>query len=92
MFAHAEIAAEPRQMVAVPEQAVTIRGGMPVAFVLGANARVSTRQVVVGIRHDGLVEIRTGLQPGESIVTSGLGFLMDGILARAATPTVDVWP
>jgi RND family efflux transporter MFP subunit len=92
MFAQAEIAVEPRQTVAVPEQALTIRGGMPVAFVLGADARVSARQIAVGMRHDGFVEIRDGLQPGESVVTSGLGFLMDGILARAATPTATMWP
>jgi RND family efflux transporter MFP subunit len=90
MFAHAEIAVEPRQVVAVPEQAVAMRGGVPVAFVLGADARISARQVEVGMRHDGFVEIRAGLHPDESVVTSGLGFLVDGTPARAAVHAGDV--
>lgn len=92
MFAHAEIAVEPREVLAVPEQAVAMRGGVPVAFVLGADARLSARLVEPGMREGGFVEIRAGLQAGESIVTSGLGFLVDGAPARAAAPTLDERP
>ncbi|HEY8612448.1 MAG TPA: efflux RND transporter periplasmic adaptor subunit, partial [Roseomonas sp.] len=84
MFADAEIMTKALPVTAVPEQAVGIRGGVPVAFVLGDDGHVFARQVAVGMRHEGFVEIRGGLQPGERVVTSGTGFLVDRSPVRIA--------
>lgn len=59
-----------RQVVAVPEGAVQQLNGRPVIFVKTPDGFLP-REVEVGERFVGLVEIRKGLSPGEEYVTSG---------------------
>jgi RND family efflux transporter MFP subunit len=82
MFARAEILVDDAPMVAVPEAALTFQGNEPAAFVLQENGLVAQRRLITGERRNGLVEVTKGLQVGESIVTSGAGFLTDGDRVR----------
>jgi RND family efflux transporter MFP subunit len=61
----------------VPREAVIDSGKRQVAFVAHAGGRFEPRQVVMGTEgDDGMVQILSGLAPGETVVTSGQ-FLLD---------------
>jgi Cu(I)/Ag(I) efflux system membrane fusion protein len=63
--------------VQVPREAVIDTGVRQVAFVVAGEGRFEPRPVVVGAPgEDGAVEIVEGLNPGETVVTSGQ-FLLD---------------
>jgi len=69
----------------VPEDAlVATREGYLVFVVEGDTAR--QRDVGIGLRAEGLVEIREGLRPGETVVTSGQMNLADGAKIRVRGP------
>jgi membrane fusion protein (multidrug efflux system) len=61
----------------VPEDAVYYFVGITKAFVV-TNGVAQERQITVGERQDGLVEIVEGLQPGEQVATSRLSQLFGG--------------
>lgn len=61
----------------VPEEAVYYFVGITKAFVV-KDGVAKERQITVGERQDGLVEIVEGLQPGEQVATSHLSQLFDG--------------
>jgi len=70
----------------VPQSAVLNSGEKQVVFVDRGNGFFEPRNVQIGEQADGKVEIRTGLKPGERIVTSG-NFLIDSeSRLRAAAP------
>ena len=77
MFVEVTIVTDARDDVPiVPREAVTERGGRKVVFVLDGQ-RVFRRDVGVGLGDDDVVEIRSGLEPGERIVVRGLETLTD---------------
>jgi RND family efflux transporter MFP subunit len=61
----------------VPEEAVYYYVGITKAFVI-KDGIVEERQITVGERQDGLVEIVEGLTPGERVATSRLSQLFGG--------------
>ena len=61
----------------VPEEAVYYFVGITKAFVV-KDGVAQERQITVGERQDGLVEIVEGLQPGEQVATSRLSQLSGG--------------
>jgi RND family efflux transporter MFP subunit len=63
--------------IRVPASAVVQRGQMEIVFV-SAEKRAQMRLVKTGRTRDGEVEIVSGLNSGESIVTSGASSLVDG--------------
>lgn len=63
--------------VVVPEQSVVLRPAGTVVYVI-ANDTAVQRIVSVGFKRDGMIEIITGLQPGEVVALDGAGFLTDG--------------
>jgi multidrug efflux pump subunit AcrA (membrane-fusion protein) len=84
MFVEVTMIAERRENVpVVPREAVTERGGRKVVFVLEGQ-RVERREVALGLGDDGIVEIRSGLEAGESIVVRGLETLTDGTRVRVS--------
>jgi len=84
MFIEATMIADRREEVpVVPREAVVERGGAKVVFVL-TGQRVSRREVVLGLGDDEIVEVRSGLEPGERIVVRGLETLTDGTRVRAS--------
>lgn len=63
--------------LAVPEQAIAIRPAGTVVYTV-ENGVAKAHPVVTGITRDGLVEIRTGLQAGDTVVVDGASLLTDG--------------
>lgn len=62
--------------VVVPEESVVLRPAGQVVYVVQGD-QVAQRVVQVGIRQKGMAEVVSGLQPGETIVVEGAGFLTD---------------
>lgn len=84
MFVEVTLVAERRVDVpVVPREAVTERGGSRVVFVLNGQ-RVSSREVVLGLGDDEVVEIRQGLEPQDRVVVRGLETLTDGARVRVS--------
>jgi len=77
MFMQVTLELQNRLTVVVPEQAVVPQAGKSFIFVV-ADGAAKRREVVIGMRAPGSVEIAEGLKPGEMVVTSGLQRLRDG--------------
>ena len=60
---------------AVPQGAIVYEGETARVWVAGADRTLSSREVRAGRTSDGMVEIRSGLSPGEMIVTRGTIFI-----------------
>jgi RND family efflux transporter MFP subunit len=58
-----------RQMLAVPQAAVLNRAGIPGVFVVSGQGVAQYRMVRTGRSLDGRVEVLSGLNPGERVVT-----------------------
>ena len=85
MFLTASLVVETRpQALLVPEAAVLSNGDSHSVFVIveGKAKQVSVR---LGQSRDGKIEIRTGVKPGDSVITGGLVKVRDGQAVRALT-------
>ncbi|HHN75045.1 MAG TPA: efflux RND transporter periplasmic adaptor subunit, partial [Acidobacteria bacterium] len=77
MFVEATVIVETRKGVpVVPREAVAERAGRKVVFVLRGQ-RVAEREVRLGLGNDEVVEVLSGVEPGEKIVVKGLETLAD---------------
>ena len=63
-------------VIAVPDSAVIDSGARRVAFVVKGDGLFEPRDLVLGRRGDGFVEVREGLAEGEQIVVTS-NFLID---------------
>lgn len=71
MFVDAELATAVRpDAVLVPEDAVLLLSGATLAWVV-KDGKADRRQVVLGVRRPGWVEVRSGIEPGEQVVVGG---------------------
>ncbi len=79
--------------VVVPEDAVIPYAGKTFLFVV-ADGRASRREIVLGERLPEVVEVRSGLKAGETIVTRGQHRLADGarVEQQQGAPARDVPP
>lgn len=85
MFIEARLATEVRNdAVVVPEDAVLPLEGADFVWVVDEGV-VSRRQVTLGVRNPGTVEVREGLDAGETVVVGGLQRLFEG---APVAPTV----
>ena len=57
--------------LAVPEEAIVTDRGQTVLFALVHGEMFDRREVTLGIRDGGFVEVKQGLAEGERVVTSG---------------------
>jgi HlyD family secretion protein len=85
MFLRGDITISSRQGLTIPASALQPQpDGTSQAFVLGDGNQVEARTLELGNRiaasgaDVAQVEVLQGLQPGEQVVTSGVGFLQDG--------------
>src|SRR5690606_10252078 len=76
-----------RQAVVLPEETLLQRQDDHFAMVVGADGVVEQRQVGVGARLPGQVEITSGLDAGERVVVRGINRVQDGQRVRVA----EVW-
>lgn len=76
MFVNVTLAVEFGRVVAVPDAAVFDTGTNKIVFVDKGDGLFEPREVATGVRAGGYWEIKSGIRPGESVVTSG-NFLID---------------
>lgn len=89
-----------QKVLALPVDAVLLRDGFPVVFVLDDAAQAHLQRIETGERVDGFVEVKSGLAAGAQVVLEGAGFLTDGDKVRvlpasgapAAAPANDKKP
>lgn len=94
MFIEARLATEVRpNAVVIPEDAITLIQHGAFVWVVQDN-KASRRQVDLGVRTPGFVEIRSGVEPGALVVVGGLERLTEGaavqptVVERAPAPAV----
>jgi multidrug efflux pump subunit AcrA (membrane-fusion protein) len=51
-------------------------------FVVGKDSKVAQRRIEVGPAQADVIEVRSGLQPGDRVVVRGAGFLGDGDIVK----------
>lgn len=77
MFMFLTLTLSEAQYVVVPEEAVMVQAAETYVFVIdGTEAR--RRVITTGPRREGLIAIRSGLEPGETVVIRGMQRLRDG--------------
>lgn len=81
MFLTVELAREQRQALLIPEEALVPEQARQFVYVV-ANGRVSKREVQIGRREPGRVEVAQGLNEGERVVTEGTLKLREGTPVR----------
>lgn len=85
MIGELEIAtAEATDAVAVPESAIVMDRGRPVAFVMLEGETFQRREVETGIRDGGVIEIKSGLKPGDRVVVNGANAVRIASLSPAS--------
>jgi cobalt-zinc-cadmium efflux system membrane fusion protein len=59
----------------VPQNAIVYEDVEARVWVVGDDGAIVARRIATGRISDGMVEVRSGLSPGEKIVTSGALFI-----------------
>jgi cobalt-zinc-cadmium efflux system membrane fusion protein len=67
------------EVVRVPDVAVVTQGTRSVVFIAASPGRLEPREVKVGRRRDGVIEIRGGLEPGTRFVSHGALLLLNQV-------------
>lgn len=83
MFLTVRVSREPLPGLVVPEQALVPERGKVYVFVL-ADGRIARREVTIGRRVPGEVEITQGVAAGERVVVEGTQKVRDGSAAHEA--------
>lgn len=87
MFARGEIALGKSGALTLPQSSVQMRDGFHYVFRLGDDSKVVQTKVTVGRRSGDRIEIVRGIDATQSIVSNGVGFLVDGDTVRVVAPT-----
>jgi multidrug efflux system membrane fusion protein len=64
--------------VMVPESAVQFGKNGPYLYIANSNSISELRPATIGVRHDNLLQISSGIHAGESVITSGLMMMRPG--------------
>lgn len=88
VFARGSISASARRNILLPGSAVNTASGASNVFVV-KDGVVDRRDVTVGIRQDGFVEILNGVRDGEMVVLKSSGFLKSQEKVRAVVALAD---
>lgn len=78
MFVRGRFALGQSPALTVPSASVLMRDGFSYVFKLDPDNKVSLAKVQTGRREGDRVEITAGLESAETVVDSGVGFLVDG--------------
>jgi len=72
MLAEVQVATQTAdEVVAIPEEAVVMDNGRPIAFVMLEGETFQRREITLGIRDNGFVEVVSGVEMGERVATKG---------------------
>jgi multidrug efflux pump subunit AcrA (membrane-fusion protein) len=77
-----DISGGKQPLLSLSQSALMQRGSMSYVLVVGPDARVHEREVVVGQRNGDRVQIKRGLKQGEAVVASGGAFLTEGDVVK----------
>jgi membrane fusion protein (multidrug efflux system) len=89
MFMTAKISAAALQAVLIPEGAVVPEQGKTFVFVV-KDGMVSKREITIGRRRPGEVQVTTGLIDGERVVVEGTQKIRDGVQVLELEPVAAV--
>jgi multidrug efflux pump subunit AcrA (membrane-fusion protein) len=79
MFATVSLVTNTRRDVPViPREAVINTYGSWIVFTVNAENRAVRREISLGLENERFVEVLSGLEPGELVVSAGQNFLSDG--------------
>jgi membrane fusion protein (multidrug efflux system) len=81
MFLNVSLANDEREALMIPEEALTPEAERQYVFVV-ADGKVQRREVRIGGRRPGSVEVLTGLRAGERVVVEGTQKIRDGAMVR----------
>jgi membrane fusion protein (multidrug efflux system) len=88
MFLNVALAKDDREAIVIPEEALTPEAEKQFVFVV-ADGRAQRREVRIGGRRPGSVEIISGLDAGDSVVVEGTQKIRDGSPVSATERVVD---
>jgi membrane fusion protein (multidrug efflux system) len=91
MFLNVALANDEREALVVPEEALTPEAERQYVFVV-ADGKAERREVRIGGRRPGSVEVLAGVTAGEQVVIEGTQKVRDGGAVRAAEKTADFAP
>jgi membrane fusion protein (multidrug efflux system) len=77
MFMSLTLTLSESEALVVPEEAIVVQAADTFVFVV-ENGRATRRTVVTGQRREGVVAVRSGLEPGETVLVRGLQRVRDG--------------
>jgi len=91
MFMKVTLLAEPRRSLAIPEESIEPIGPNSFVYVAvekGGQLIAERRKVEIGLRQNGRVEVVSGLEAGETIITDGLIRVRDGAPVKVESRSV----
>lgn len=84
MFIEARLATAVRAgATIVPEEAIAPTAAANFVWVVGDDGKATRREVELGVRTPGFVEIRKGIDPGDRVIVGGLERLTEGASVKA---------
>lgn len=84
MFAQGSVTAGAQTVLVVPQNSIIYNENKPGVYVVGANNKVTFRNLTLGGQQGQGVIVRDGLTSGERVVTTGAGFLNNGDTVKLA--------
>lgn len=84
MLLAVKVVAEERSALTVPERAIIQVGDRAYVYLVDAEQKAQRREVRLGLRQTGAVEIAEGLNAEDRVITDGIVKLREGIAVRVA--------
>ncbi len=91
MFLNVALANDERESLLIPEEALTPEAERQYVFVV-ADGKAQRREVRIGARRPGSVEVLAGLTAGEQVIVEGTQKVRDGAPVRATEIAADAEP
>ncbi|MEM9285649.1 MAG: efflux RND transporter periplasmic adaptor subunit [Pseudomonadota bacterium] len=82
MFMRVVVEADARLALAIPEEAIQPVGPRTYVFVVDADDLAHRREIAIGARYKGLVEVLSGLSEGDRVISEGLIRARDGQMVK----------
>lgn len=92
MRATVTLLTEKQKAVTVQEGAILYQPKMNIAWIMNEKGNFEMRMVELGIRGNGMVEVKSGLEEGEKVVVSGAYLLNSEYLLRKGTNSMENMP
>ena len=89
MLMNIEIISNQRESLSIPEKTLLSYGVKSFVYVVGKDMIAKKREISIGMRNFGNIEVKEGLKEGERIVAEGLDKLNDGSAVTTAASSQD---